>query len=72
MRSSKQWSDGARQIPYALIRTYGKMLPSDYADNVDLVTTTDAHRAADLAGTVTIDATAPRVDLERQPSQNSS
>ena len=25
------------------IRTYGKMLPSDYADNVDLVTTTDAH-----------------------------
>jgi hypothetical protein len=46
------------------IRTYGKMLPSDYADNVDLVTTTDAHRAADLAGTVTIDATAPRIDLE--------
>ena len=46
------------------IRTYGKMLPSDYADNVDLVTTTDAHRAADLASTVTIDATAPRIDLE--------
>jgi len=46
------------------IRTYGKMLPSDYADNVDLVTTTDAHRAADLAGTVTIDATAPLIDLD--------
>ena len=46
------------------VRRYAHMLPNDYADHVDSVTTTDGHHLRDMAHSVTIDATEGLADID--------